>query len=42
MNWDMLLIVGALILFALTTFGMLNKINGVAAGLFCLTLTLLT
>ncbi len=41
MNPDTLLTVLALVLFGLTTFGYLNKINGVAAGLFCLTLTLL-
>lgn len=40
-NLDIFLYILALILFGLTTFGYLNKINGVAAGLFCLTLTLL-
>jgi len=38
----MILIIIALVFFALATIGADVKVNAVAAGLFCLTLTLLT
>lgn len=42
LNIDTLLILLGLVFFALGTFGAVAKINPVAAGLFCVTLTLLT
>lgn len=41
-NLDTILIVLALVLFGLGTFNAITKINVTCAGLFCLTLTLLT
>jgi len=39
---DLILIVLALVLFGLATFNVGGKFNLIAAGLFCVTLTLLT
>lgn len=41
LNIDMVLIILALIFFGIGTFGVDIKINPIAAGLFCATLTLL-
>lgn len=41
MNIDMVLIILALVFFALAAVGADIKINAIAAGLFCATLTLL-